>query len=363
MFEAQTRAEIISRLKKYYEAHKTGDASAVEGTFTFDTFAANAVEFARAYAEMELIVDAAFPQTSWGKYLDYLAEELAGLDRKAATPAKVVLQIAGTGGATVPAGSLFATAGKINFLSDESITIPETGIAEVKATAQLAGTSGNVAAGAIKKIPISIFGVSTVTNKQEAEGGYDEETDDDLLGRILFAVRQPATSGNVYHYILWATSVSGVGAVKVMPLWSGNGTVKVIVVDTDKENPSEELLKAVKTKIAENAPIGATVTVTAPSVVKIDISLKVTSGKGNTDALKSVIDSYFKDSVFSTDYTNIENLNQKMTVSLAQIGKIILEKAEETGVYDYSDLKLNQGTDNVIVSADGMPKVGTVTFA
>ena len=363
MFEAQTRTEIIGRLKKYYEVHKTGDASAVEGSFTFDTFAANAVEFARAYAEMELIVDAAFPQTSWGKYLDYLAEELAGLDRKAATPAKVVLQITGIGGAVVPKGSLFSTTGKVNFLSDESVTVPETGVAEIKATAQVAGTSGNVAARTIKKIPISIFGVSTVTNTLEAEGGYDEETDDDLLGRILFAVRQPATSGNVYHYVLWATSVSGVGAVKVMPLWNGNGTVKVIVVDADKETPSEELLKEVRTKIAENAPIGATVTVTAPSMVKIDISLKVTSGKGNADSLKSVIDSYFKTSVFNTDYTNIENLNQKTVVSLAQIGKIILEKADETGVYDYSDLKLNQGTDNITVSADGMPCVGTVTFA
>lgn len=362
MFEAQTRTEIIGRLKKYYEAHKTGDASAVEGSFTFDTFAANAVEFERAYAEMELIVDAAFPQTSWGKYLDYLAEELAGLDRKAATPAKVVLQISGTGGVSVPKGSLFSTANKINFLSDESVSIPETGIVEIKATAQVAGTSGNVAAGTIKKIPISIFGVSTVTNQLEAEGGYDEENDGDLLERILFAVRQPATSGNVYHYILWATSVSGVGAVKVMPLWNGNGTVKVIVVDASKETPSEELLKEVRTKIAENAPIGATVTVTAPSIVKINISLKVTSGKGNADALQSVVDSYFKNSVFSTDYTNIENLNQKTVISLAQIGKIILEKAEETGIYDYSDLKLNQGTDNITVSADGMPRVGTVTF-
>lgn len=362
MFEAQTRTEIIKRLKKYYEAHKTGDASAVEGSFTFDTFAANAVEFERAYAEMELIIEAAFPQTSWGKYLDFLAEELAGLDRKAAAPAKVTLQIAGTGGATVPAGSLFATANKINFLSNENVTLPETGIAEVNATAQVAGTSGNVAAGMIKKIPISILGVSSVINKKNAEGGYDEETDDNLLERILFAVRQPATSGNVYHYIMWSTSVPGVGAVKVIPLWNGNGTVKVIVSDVNKDIPPEELLKDVRAKIAENAPIGATVTVTSPSVVEINISLKVTNGKGNADALKSVVNSYFKKSTFSTDYTSVENLNQKTIVSLAQIGKIILENAEETGVYDYSNLKLNQGTDNIIVNADGMPRVGTVTF-
>lgn len=362
MFEAQTRAEIIGRLKEYYEAHKAGNASSVEGTFTFDTFAANAVEFERAYAEMELIVDAAFPQTSWGKYLDYLAEELAGLDRKAATPAKVVLNITGTAGTTVPAGSLFATESKVNFLTNESADISETGIAEIEATAQVTGAEGNVAAGEIKKIPISIFGVSSVTNKLGAEGGYDEESDEELLERILFAVRQPATSGNVYHYILWATSVSGVGAVKVIPLWKGNGTVKVIVVDAEKEMPSEELLKVVRTKIAENAPIGATVTVSAPSLVQIDISMKVTKGDGNADAIKKVLNSYFKENVFQTDYANIENLNQKATVSLAQVGKIILENEAQTGVKDYSNLTLNQGTDNIIVNADGMPCVGTVTL-
>lgn len=362
MFEAQTRTEIINRLKKYYEAHKTGDTSAVEGSFTFDTFAANAVEFERAYAEMELIIEAAFPQTSWGKYLDYLAEELAGLDRKAATPAKVILSITGTAGTTIPAGSLFSTISKVNFLTDESVDIPEDGIAEVKATAQVTGVVGNVAAGEIKKIPISIYGVSSVTNTLGAEGGYDEELDNELLDRILFAVRQPATSGNVYHYILWATSVAGIGAVKVMPLWNGNGTVKVIVVDAEKEMPSEELLEDVRAKINENAPIGATVTVSAPNAVQIDISLKVTKGTANIDGIKTVLNAYFKENVFKTDYTNIENLNQKTTLSLAQVGKIILENESQTGVKDYANLTLNQGTDNITVSADGMPFVGTVTF-
>ena len=80
MFEAETRAVILERLKEYYAEFKKTDVSVVEGTFSFDTLAANAKEFEKAYAEMDLIVDAAFPRTSWGKYLDYLAEELAGLE-------------------------------------------------------------------------------------------------------------------------------------------------------------------------------------------------------------------------------------------------------------------------------------------
>lgn len=243
MFEAETRSVILERLKKYYAEFKGTDVSAVEGTFSFDTLAANAKEFEKAYAEMDLMMDAAFPQTSWGIYLDRLADELAGLSRRAATPAVVTLSITGTAGVTVPADSLFATASGTNFATDETVKLDDKGTGTVKATAQSTGSGGNVAAGTITVIPVSIYGVSKVTNEAAAYNGYEEETDGALLERLLFAVRQPATSGNVYHYIEWSTSVSGVGAVKVLPLWDGNGTVKVIVVDANKDTPSEELLQ------------------------------------------------------------------------------------------------------------------------
>lgn len=362
MFEAETRAVILERLKTYYAEFKKTDVSMIEGTFSFDTLAANAKEFEKAYAEMDLIVDAAFPRTSWGKYLDYLAEELAGLERRAATPAIVVLTISGTAGITVPAGSLFATESGVNFTTDDAVILQESGTAEVNATAQAAGSGGNVAAGAVNTIPVSIYGVAGVTNAAAAHDGYEEEADDALLERLLFAVRQPATSGNVYHYIEWATSVAGVGAVKVIPLWDGNGTVKVIVVDANKDTPSEELLQEVRDVIAANAPIGATVTVVAPTLKTIDISLEVTKGIGNDAAIKSVLTAYFKSNVFGTDYTNTGMLNQPVTISYAQIGRIILDNSATTGVEDYTGLTINGGTENIVVQSDYMPVVGTVTL-
>ncbi len=362
MFEAESRDVILERLKKYYDEAKQTDVSTVEGTFSFDTLAANAKEFEKAYAEMDLIIDAAFPQTSWGKYLDYLAEELAGLDRRAATSAVAVLTVAGNSGAIVPKGSIFATESGVSFLADEDTTIPSSGTATVKATAQTAGAGGNVAAGTINKISVSIYGVSSVTNEAAAYDGYEEETDSALLERLLFAVRQPATSGNVYHYITWATSVSGVGAVKVMPLWNGNGTVKVVVVDTNKDLPSDDLLQEVRDVIAENAPIGATVTVVAPNVQSINISLKVTEGTGNADGIKTAVTEYLKKEVFGTNYKNLANLNKDVTVSYAQIGRIILDESVRTGVTDYSSLTVNDGTENLTVPADNLPVVGTVTL-
>lgn len=359
MFEAETRSVILERLKKYYAEFKGTDVSAVEGTFSFDTLAANAKEFEKAYAEMDLMMDAAFPQTSWGIYLDRLADELAGLSRRVATPAVVTLSITGTAGVIVPAGSLFATGSGTNFATDETVKLDDKGT--VKATAQSTGSGGNVAAGTITVIPVSIYGVSKVTNEAAAYNGYEEETDGALLERLLFAVRQPATSGNVYHYIEWSTSVSGVGAVKVLPLWNGNGTVKVIVVDANKDTPSEELLQKVRDTITENAPIGATVTVTAPVLKTVNVALKVTDGTGNADAIKAALTKYFKASVFGTNYTT-QKATDTVTISYAQIGRIILDNSDTTGVNDYDNLRINDGTDNIICAVDNLPVVGTVTL-
>lgn len=361
MFEAETRSVILERLKKYYAEFKGTDVSAVEGTFSFDTLAANAKEFEKAYAEMDLMMDAAFPQTSWGIYLDRLADELAGLSRREATPAVVTLSITGTAGVTVPSGSLFATSSGTNFATDEAVKLDDKGTGTVKATAQSTGAGGNVAAGTITVIPVSIYGVSKVTNEAAAYNGYEEETDGALLERLLFAVRQPATSGNVYHYIEWSTSVSGVGAVKVLPLWNGNGTVKVIVVDANKDTPSEELLQKVRDTITENAPIGATVTVTVPVLKTVNVALKVTDGTGNADAIKAALTKYFKASVFGKNYTT-KKATDTVTISYAQIGRIILDNSDTTGVNDYDNLTINDGTDNIICAVDNLPVVGTVTL-
>ena len=361
MFEAQTRDFILTRLRGYYAEAQGPDVSSVEGTFSFDTLAANAKEFEAAYAEMDLIVDAAFPQTSWGEYLDKQAEALAGITRRAATQAIAVLTITGTAGVPVPAGSLFASTTGINFTTNEEVVIGSNGTVAVKATAQSTGPEGNVAAETITEIPVTIYGVSAVNNADAAYNGYAEEIDSDLLERLLFKVRQPATSGNVYHYIVWATSVSGVGAVKVLPLWNGNGTVKVIVVHANTDTPSEDLLQAVRDKIAEESPIGATVTVVAPITQTIDISLTCTDGTGSADAIKAVLTKYFKENVFGTDYTDIAGLDDDVTISYAQIGRIILDNSATTGVNDYSNLLVNGDTVNITVTAECLPVVGTVT--
>lgn len=347
MFEMETRKNILDRLKQYYTETAGDKVNLVEGGFAWDTLSANSKEFEKAYAEMALIIEASFPQTSWGDWLTRKAEE-HGIIRQEATNSSVILTITGQAGTTIQEGSLFSTNDGKNFLTVESKKIEDDGTVDIKAQSQDVGTNCNVDAETITKIPVSIYGVSAVTNKSPAYDGFDEETDEELLERLLFKVRQPATSGNKNHYVIWATNVEGVGGVKVLPLWNGNGTVKVIITDAKNEIASEDLIAKVQNYIDEQRPIGATITVVSPKPLNIDIGLKVTKGSGNPNEIKNVVNDFFKTTAFEREY-----------VSYAQVGKVILEKTA-TGVQDYSDLTLNNKAENIALTDEQLPTVGQV---
>lgn len=350
MFEMETRKNILDRLKQYYTETAGDKVNIIEGGFVWDTLSANAKEFEKAYAEMALIIEASFPQTSWGDWLTKKAEE-HGIIRQEATNSSVILTITGQAGVAVSEGALFSTNDGKNFITVETKKIESTGTVDIKAQSQDVGTSCNVDAETITKIPMSIYGVSAVTNKNSAYDGFDEETDEELLERLLFKVRQPATSGNKNHYIIWATNVEGVGGVKVLPLWNGNGTVKVIITNAENEIASEDLIAKVQNYIDEQRPIGATITVVSPKPLNIDIGLKVTKGSGNPNEIKNVVNDFFKTTAFEREY-----------VSYAQVGKVILEKATITGVQDYSNLTLNNKTENIALTDEQLPTVRQVNL-
>ena len=349
MFEIQTRQDVLKRLLQDFKTIDTNGMSTHEGTFAFDTLSANAVEFEKSYAEMQLILDAAFPQTSWGQYLTMHAEA-HGVIRKKATKSKVVVKLTGVAGTIVPKGVTVGTAEGKLFQTIETVTIGNTGDAIANVESEEIGKDSNVNANTITEIITNVDGLKSVINEEVSYDGFDEENDTDLLQRLLFKVRQPATSGNVYHYMQWAQSVNGVGQVKVLPLWNGAGTVKVLLVDVNNESANTSLLDRVKAVIAKEAPIGATVTVTTPTIMNVNISFRVTKGQANNEAVKRILNEEFKRQTFSMNY-----------ISYANIGKALLANAE-TGIIDYSDLRVNGGTTNITITDDQLPRVNEVTI-
>ncbi len=348
MFEAEDNLTILQRLKKFFNEKIGNTTTSVEGTFAGDILAANSIEFEKAYAEMNLIVEAMFPQTSWGEYLSHLAEDW-GLKRRQATSSVVTLTLTGSANTPVQAGALFATEEGINFISDTAVVLDANGKGTVTATSQQTGTVTNVLAGTITKIPVSIYGVSSVTNAEAAHDGYDEEDDETLRKRLLDHLQKPAQSGNKNHYIEWAQSVAGVGTVKCLPLWNGNGTVKVIITNIDGDVASDTLVQNVAEYIESVRPIGATVTVVSCVPLTINLAFKQVSGSINMDTIKKAVTAYLKETAFSQAY-----------VSYAQIGDTLLSSA--TGLIDYSGLRINGAVDNIALTPEQLPVIGEVTI-
>ena len=344
-FEAQDKGEILKRLQTNLKA-ANNEQSIVEGTFNADMLTANALEFEQVDAEMELMMEAAFARTSWGPYLTMIAEQY-GVVRKTATNAIGKVTVTGQPRARIIKGSLFATLNEVKFYTTEAAEVGENGTVEIPIIAELPGTIGVVAANQITAIPMSIPNITGVTNEADTYDGFEEETDAELLKRYLLKVRTPATSGNKYHSQQWALSVQGVGQCKVIPRWAGNGTVKVIILDANNGVASAEVIQAVADYIEEERPIGATVTVTSPAPLTIDISADIV-GSAEAEEVKQAVDEFLRAGGF-----NIKK------VSLAQIGRILMSVGN---VADYDNLTLNGQAQSVIIDADSLPACGEVTL-
>lgn len=322
------------------------------GSFFYDVTKPTSEEFETAYARLEEILKNGFALTASSEYLDFKAAE-QGITRKSGVSSQVVVTITGTPGSVISVGDKVAS-DSLNFSAIENIEISESGTAEVTVICDTVGTVGNIPTGSINRFPVTLSGIVSVTNNEPATGGFDEETDDELRDRYFEKVSLPATSGSKYHYIQWAKEINGVGDAKCLPLWNGNGTVKVIIINADKGVASDELIDEVKNHIEENRPIGAEVTVESAEPLTIDVSVSLTLAAGASletakEKINESITKYLQKNAFSQVY-----------ISYAQIGGCILTCDE---IADYSDLKLNNDTQNISVSETQVPVLGVVTVA
>lgn len=337
------RERILSNIDNTYDKS--------EGSFFYDVAASIAIELEKAYLNADSILNKGFVDTSTGKNLDKIVGEV-GITRKLSVRSSGKVTITGTVGATINSGIQVAS-DSLTFLTTESVVIPSGGSVQVAVECTSYGSVGNVPLGAIKYFPVTISGLQTVTNAIAFTNGYDEESDSELRSRYYTKVQTPATSGNIYHYLNWSKEVTGVGDAKVIPLWNGNGTVKVIIINSNKVGADATLIENVTSHIEENRPIGATVTVISAVGKSINISFSLTLETGYIvedvkTNIENTIISYLKDIAFVKDY-----------VSYAKIGAFILD-AE--GVIDYSNLLVNNGTDNIYIGNEEVAVLGGVTL-
>lgn len=347
MYENQTYDAIMARLL----AAVPDTLDKREGSFIWDALSPAALELAQAYVRLEYQLQRAFATTATGEDLDMRTAE-QGIARKPATRAVGSLTFTGADGAIIPAKSLVASTAGIQFETVAEAVI-DGGQVIANAQAVKAGVSGNASANSITVMSVSLNGVTGVNNSDPFTGGYKEETDEELRKRYFEKIQTPATSGNKFHYIAWSKEVPGVGDAKCFPLWDGNGTVKVVIVNAEKHAADAGLINAVENKIEEKRPIGAAVTVISAMEKSINVSATVTLANGYTIVQ---VQTLYEKAI--TDYLNSIAFADTC-VSYAQLGKMLLETA---GVGDYANLLINGSINNIILGDEETPVLGIISL-
>ena len=331
------------------------DVDKREGSVVHDMLAPPAEEHEMLGYALESILENGFMDTAQMEYVDKRANE-QGIYRKQAESATGVLVFTGREGMAVELGTdVIAESGgeQIALQTVEYAVIDASGSATVSAVATIAGLSGNIDAESsliCEELPDLL-----VTNPSAFIGGVDVEPDDELKSRYLLKVRKPITSGNVYHYELWAREVEGISQARVQPLWDGPGTVKVLVINAEGRAPTTEKVAEVAAHIEGVRPIGASVTVVPITEIPVNISATLTL-EGEllaADVLEAVSESiaaYLAEAQTEVRYSRIA-------------GAIVATE----GIKDYSDLLIGKGgamsAANIAISADDVAVVGEVTLA
>ncbi|NGM81280.1 baseplate J/gp47 family protein [Paenibacillus sp. 7124] len=337
------------------------DYDKTEGYLISDMMRSVSIVFADLYTKQEEIESLLDVDKLSGDQLTKFVLQRRGIKRNEATYA--VGQVSVTGNGAVNIGDLFEVANGIQFRATETKTITDNGIVNIECVT--AGSVGNVPANQIRQMPVTLSGITAVTNPVATHDGYEAETDNILRTRYYESLQQTATSGNVSHYKAWAKSISGVGSVKVFPVdngvQGGIAEVDIVIIDQDKLPASTTLVSEVQEYIDPNseglgygqAPIGAKCYVYAATTKTLDITLSITKSSEYTDAqvLQNITDSitsYIEGIAFQTTY-----------VSEAKIGSAILDSA---GVEDYSNLLINGQSGNVTVGEREVPFLGDVAI-
>lgn len=328
------------------------DIDKLEGSFVYDVVSPISMELAQVYISEDDILKRTSPFTALGTDLEKITKPY-GVTRKDGGKAKTQIEVNSATGIVLRTGTLVQTIDGLKYEITGDVTITSTS-ALIEVQAMDIGEKYNVPANVITQMPVKVNGITSVTNPNAVTNGYDVESDDSLRQRYFERLQTPATSGNKYHYKNWSKEVDGVGDAKVFPLWNGNGTVKVVIANSNKRAADSNLINNVTSYIENNRPLGADVTVVSAEEKPIDIlaTLVIDTKKYTIEATQTEIGNnlskYFKENAFTTNY-----------ISYASIGNLIFNTE---GVIDYNNFLVNNDNLNVFLEDEEVPVLGNLSL-
>ena len=331
-----------------------------EGSIIYDALAPAAAELAQMYIVLKYNTDLVFIDTAPETYLDRLAEQM-GLVRKEATYAIKEAEFYDENNSLmdVNIGERF-TIDNLVYNVTEKVS---TGIYRVKCESE--GLIGNNVTGTM--IPVNyIEGLGKCILTNLLIPGENVESDNSFRARLFEQTFSKAFSGNVADYKNKTKSIEGVGAVKVIPIWNGPGTVKLTILDSNFNKASELLVSNVQNEIDPDfsseglglAPIGHVVTVN--TVIEIDINIKAkvtTDGEILPNVLQEKITEQINNYLLELR-KNWEN-STTLIVRKARIESVMLNVE---GVLDVSNVTINETEANKILDQFEIPILNEVVI-
>lgn len=338
-----------------------------EGSVIYDALAPMSLEVSLLYQYLDFLFKNAFADTSNRHWLMQRAKE-RGIEPFPASPAVIV----GKFNARLREGDRF-------FIDNIYYTV-ETFLEEkeefffYELVCEKNGTEGNKRAGNL--IPTrNVEGLSTAEISHIAILGIEDEDTEKFRERYFETIQNHAYGGNIDDYRMKTRAISGVGLVKVIPVWEGGGTVKVIISDAELGEPSSELVQKVQEildpveqrgKGVGVAPIGHLVTVSPVKRKGINISCKITiSREGEFEKIKTEIqnslETYFKECREKwASYDRYEkSIYVQTTIRIAKIISIVLNVMN---VVDFTEIKFADLEDKIYtLNENEIPYLGELS--
>ena len=327
-----------------------------EGSIIYDALAPAAAELAKAYMELDVVMDETFVDTASLQYLMLRCKE-RGVAIQGETAAVIE-------GVFTPS-SVELTAG-LRFNCDEvNYTITEKiSAGHYKLEAETLGTVGNKYTGLLLPIQ-TVNGLETAQIAAVLIPAEDGDTTDTLREKYYASIDGEAFGGNVADYSEKVNAITGVGGVKVYPVWNGGGTVKLTIIASDFTAPSTELISKVQTAIDPEqnhgeglglAPIGHTVTVTGAKYADIAITANVTFASGwNWENGKSQIVNAAN--AYLNELCKAWADSETTVVRISQIETHLLTA---DCVVDVDGTTVNGDIKNIELAADEIPRLSTI---
>jgi uncharacterized phage protein gp47/JayE len=324
-----------------------------KGSIIYNALAPAALELDNAYKELKNVQKESFANTATGEYLTMRCAE-RGIYRKTATQAIRKAEF----NKNISIGDRFGIDG-VTFVCIELLG---NNIAKLKC--EQYAEIGNTVYGTL--LPLRyIEGLTKAELVDVLIPGEDDEDDESLRKRYFDSLESEAFGGNISDYKIKTNSIAGVGGTKVYPAWNGGGTVKLVIIDSSYNKPSDLLLDLVQAAIdpitntgqgVGIAPIGHKVTVFPVDEVVVNIISKITLASGYTwEDILPYITQTMKD--YFTKLKQDWSYEDNIVVRISQIESAILKV---TGVLDITETKLNNQSTNIILTPNQIPKLGTV---